>query len=199
MRTHSVRLFGLAAAAIVLASGSAAAQGKGHGNGKGEGKEHDDKGRDERVEQIDNRVPGTVIMRRDDEHRGEGRHEKNRGRDDDRRDDDRRGEGRRDDNRMVYGNGTNVPPGLAKKPGHMPPGQYKKRYGSQQGATVLGDIFGRNGYTVTRIVPTGQSQYVYYRLPDGSMQRAIVSPGTNRLQFSNVPANILQAVLAQLY
>ena len=33
----------------------------------------------------------------------------------------------------------------------------------------------------------------------GTVQRAIVSPGANRLQFNNVPANILQAVLSQLY
>ncbi|MDB4893397.1 MAG: hypothetical protein JWL61_5252 [Gemmatimonadetes bacterium] len=95
--------------------------------------------------------------------------------------------------------GSRVPPGLAKKPGQMPPGQYKKRYGTSEGATVLGDIFRRRGYTVTRVAPYGQSQYVYYRLRDGAERRALVSTGTNQLQFTNVPATILQAVLAQLY
>lgn len=103
------------------------------------------------------------------------------------------------DGRIVSGNRRKVPPGLAKKPGQMPPGQYKKRYGTREGATVLGDIFGRNGYEVQRITAAGQSQYVYYRLPDGSIQRAIVSPGTDRLRFSNVPATLLEEVLRRLY
>lgn len=92
-----------------------------------------------------------------------------------------------------------VPPGLAKKPGAMPPGQYKKRYGTREGATVLGDIFGRNGYKVQRITTSGESHVVHYRMPDGTIRRAIVSPGTERLQFSNVPTTLLQQVLARLY
>ena len=108
---------------------------------------------------------------------------------------------------IVYRNGDvyrnddvrRVPPGLAKKPGGMPPGQYKKRYGVSQGSTVLQQILGQRGYTVVRTQPYGESQYVYYRYRDGSVQRALVSPGTERLSFSNVPASILQLVLAQLY
>ena len=99
----------------------------------------------------------------------------------------------------MHGNDRKVPPGLAKKPGQMPPGQYKKRYGTSEGATVLGDILRRSGYTVSRVAPYGESQYVYYRLRDGAERRALVSSGTERLRFSNVPATILQAVLAQLY
>jgi hypothetical protein len=92
-----------------------------------------------------------------------------------------------------------VPPGLAKKPGQMPPGQYKKLYSSREGATMLGDVFGRHGYVVTRIVPVGTSQYVYYRRPDGTLVRAIVSPGTERLRFTNVPSLILNELIARLY
>jgi hypothetical protein len=100
---------------------------------------------------------------------------------------------------VVPRNGRKIPPGLAKKPGQMPPGQYKKLYGTQDGASVLSDIFRRRGYTVTRLVPYGESRYVYYRGTDGRIRRAIVSPGTDRLSFSNVPATILQEVLARLY
>jgi hypothetical protein len=92
-----------------------------------------------------------------------------------------------------------VPPGLAKKPGQMPPGQYKKLYTAREGAVQLRDVFGRNGYVVTRIVPAGSSEYVYYQRPDGSIVRAIVSPGTDRLRFTNVPALILNQLLARLY
>lgn len=99
----------------------------------------------------------------------------------------------------VYDNhGNKVPPGLAKKPGQMPPGQYKK-YGTNQGASVLGDIMRQRGYSVVRVVPAGNSQYVYYRYRNGAQQRAIVSPGTDRLGFTNVPQSLLQEVLARLY
>jgi hypothetical protein len=106
----------------------------------------------------------------------------------------------RDQNRVrVQDVGTRVPPGLAKKPGQMPPGQYKKRYGTNEGATVLGDILRRRGYTVSRVAPYGENRYVYYRYHDGAERRALVSSGTDRLQFTNVPASVLQLVLAQLY
>ena len=91
-----------------------------------------------------------------------------------------------------------LPPGLAKKPGGMPPGQYKK-YTARQGVGVLREVLGRNGYTYVRSAPYGESRYVYYRAPDGTIQRAIVGPGTTQLSFTNVPALVLQQVLARLY
>ena len=87
------------------------------------------------------------------------------------------------DRNRSYGNGRKVPPGLSRKPGQMPPGQYKKRYGSSQGADVLSGVLRRRGYPVLRVVPSGDSRYVYYRLRDGSERRAIVSPGGDRLRF----------------
>ena len=92
-----------------------------------------------------------------------------------------------------------VPPGLAKKPGMMPPGQYKKLYTTSQGADVLSSVFRRHGYTVTRVVPSGTSRYVYYRLRNGREQRAIIRPGTDRLSFVNVPSSLLSQVLSSLY
>ena len=92
-----------------------------------------------------------------------------------------------------------VPPGLAKKPGQMPPGQYRKRYSPYDGARVLSDIFRDRGYVVTRLVTSGDSRVVYYRASDGTIRRAIVSPGEERLGFTNVPAAILREVLARLY
>jgi hypothetical protein len=160
MRHHIVRILGLTAAALALAT-TAGAQGKGHDKNQGKqvakGKVKED-----------HRTSTGVIIR------------------------DR-------DNRNVYGNGAKVPPGLAKKPGQMPPGQYKKRYGTNEGADVLGGILRRRGYSVLRVVPAGESRYVYYRLNDGTTRRAIVSPGAERLTFTNVPAALLREVLAALY
>jgi hypothetical protein len=103
------------------------------------------------------------------------------------------------DGNVVVGTPTKkVPPGLAKKPGQMPPGQYKK-YTSAEGATTLRDILIGRGYVVTRIVPEGTSQYVYYRTPTGVVTRAYVTPGADRLTFTNVPGYILNAVIAKLY
>jgi hypothetical protein len=106
------------------------------------------------------------------------------------------------DGRVVIidnGNVGRVPPGLAKKPGQMPPGQYKKRYTALQGVGYLRESFSRHGYTVVRTSPYGESQYVYYRAPNGTLQRAIVYPGNTQLGFTNVPSLILQEVLARLY
>lgn len=126
---------------------------------------------------------------------------------DDRNDDARRSDRAvmRDGNRDIdgrhrdgYGNGVKTPPGLAKKPGGLPPGQYKKRYGTNDGADILGGVLRRRGYSVLRVVPSGDSRYVFYRLRDGSEQRAIVSPGSDRLRFQNVPASLLQEVFAAM-
>src|SRR5689334_20442680 len=82
-------------------------------------------------------------------------HREQRDRDRDDRDDHRAGAVRRANGDIYVDRRGFVPPGLAKKPGQMPPGQYKKRYTTRQGADVLGGIFRRNGYTVQRVSPYG--------------------------------------------
>ena len=121
-----------------------------------------------------------------------------------------RGDDRHRDGRVVYERRGDydprydrarggTPPGLAKKPGGMPPGQYKKHYTTDQGAHVLRDVLGRRGYPVVRIADAGTSEYVYYRDHDGQVRRAIVSPGSDRLRFSNVPSSLLREVISRLY
>ena len=176
MRTHLVRTLELTAAVLLLAA-SAQAQ----GNSQGKGKAHNE--HPAKAKGADARRSGHDVIRGDNRDVIRGGH----------RDVIRGG------NRDVYGNRASVPPGLAKKPGQMPPGQYKKRYGTYEGADVLGGILRRRGYPVLRVVPAGESQYVYYRMRDGSQRRATVSPGTDRLVFRNVPTSLLQEVLAKLY
>jgi hypothetical protein len=91
-----------------------------------------------------------------------------------------------------------VPPGLAKK-GGLPPGQAKKIYRADDGVSVLRDVFGQHGYTIVRTANSGESRYVYYRLRNGTIRRAIVSPGADRLAFRNVPDALLREVLSRLY
>jgi hypothetical protein len=98
-----------------------------------------------------------------------------------------------------YDQGRSIPPGLAKKPGGMPPGQYKKLYNAGQGASVLSDVLGRHGYHVVRTADAGDSRYVYYRDRAGNVHRAIVSPGGDQLRFTSVPRSLLDEVRARLY
>jgi hypothetical protein len=173
MRVPLHRLAGAALAALLVASaGTAQAQGKGHGKGHGA-------------------VPAEA--RGDDRHRDDRHVYDNRGDYDPRY--DRAGKGVPPGLAKKGG----LPPGLAKKPGGMPPGQYKKLYSTHQGATVLSDVLGRRGYPVVRSTDAGESEYVYYRDHDGRVRRAIVSPGSDRLRFSNVPSSLLSEVLSRLY
>ena len=186
MRSNSRRLIGAAAVALFLVSaGSAKAQGKGHDKDKehGNGRAHVERGdRDDDRDEARRSAQSPSDPRYD--RRNDPRY-------------DQRIDPRYDP--RYQRNARNVPPGLAKKPGGMPPGQYKKLYRPNDGAIVLRDVLGQRGYPVTRMVNAGQSEYVYYRAPDGSIRRAIVSPGTNRLSFSNVPSSLLSEVLARLY
>jgi hypothetical protein len=182
MRVSLHRLAGVAAAAFLAVSASTAqAQGKGHGKEHGAAARGDDRHRDDRH----------VYQSRtdDDRHASQNRTDDDRHVYQSRRDYDTRYD------RARHG----VPPGLAKKPGGMPPGQYKKLYSTHQGATVLGDVLGRRGYPVVRSTDAGDSEYVYYRDHDGRLRRAIVSPGTDRLRFSNVPSSLLSEVISRLY
>jgi hypothetical protein len=91
-----------------------------------------------------------------------------------------------------------VPPGLAKK-GGLPPGQAKKLYRADDGVAALRDVFGRHGYTVVRTANSGDTRYVYYRRRNGTLQRAIVMPGSDRLRFRNVPDALVREVYSRLY
>jgi hypothetical protein len=176
MRGNRAGLLSLTVAAFLIAGASAEAQGKGQGKANAGGKAKSEAARSSARggDVTDQRRDGVIWRERRDGRDVYG-------------------------GRTVYGNGTKVPPGLAKKPGQMPPGQYKKRYSTQQGASVLGDILRGRGYPVQRISPYGDGQAVYYRRPDGTIARATVSQRSDRLGFSNVPSVVLREVLARLY
>ena len=171
MRNQLLRSVATATLALCVLAGGAAAQGKGKGHDKG------DKGGKGEGDDRGQRIPVAVGTR-------DGRDNRDIRDDRDRRDD-------RDHERRV-------PPGLAKK-GGLPPGQAKKMYRATDGVVALRDVFGRHGYTVVRTQPFGTGQYVYYRLGNGLVQRAVVYPGTDRLTFQNVPQLLLQEVFARLH
>ena len=160
-------------AGVAAATLMLATAGPAQAQGKGHGKEH------------------KAAQARVDERRRDG---------DDRRDNDRTIYDRRGDHDPRHeGARAGVPPGLAKKPGGMPPGQYKKLYSTRQGASILSDVLGHRGYRVVRTADAGNSEYVYYHDRDGSLRRAVVSPGTDRLRFTNIPDRMLSEVLARMY
>jgi hypothetical protein len=175
MRVPLQRLAAIGAAMFVLASaGTAEAQGK----GRGKDKKHDS----DRVQT-----------------RGDDRRHDDRDVYDRRGEYDPRHDGTRDGTPPGRAKKGGLPPGLAKKPGGMPPGQYKKHYTADHGASVLRDVLGRRGYPVIRTADAGTSEHVYYRDHEGHVRRAIVSPGTDRLRFSNVPSSLLSEVISRLY
>lgn len=193
MSNRTRNITGVLAASLVLLSASADAQGKSKENK--EHKEHKVKNKVERVsdgnyERDRERDRERKSDRRDWDLNGNGVRDAN-----ERQEWDRNGNGIRDENERK------IPPGLAKKPGQMPPGQYKKvrRYETSYGATTLSDILRSRGYVVDRVEAYGPSQYVYYRTTDGTVRRAVVSQGTERLTFTNVPADLVRLVLAKLY
>jgi hypothetical protein len=91
-----------------------------------------------------------------------------------------------------------IPPGLAKK-GGLPPGQAKKLYRADDGVVALRDAFGRHGYTVVRTGNSGDTRYIDYRLRNGTIRRAIVMPGSDRLRFRNVPDALVREIYSRLY
>jgi hypothetical protein len=185
MRAHLPRTIGAVAALFIAVGGTAQAQGKGNGHEK----DHDRRQAIERAERREvHREVNREIRRHDGEVMLDPRYDPRY----DQRHDSRYPDRYRTESRRI-------PPGLAKKPGGMPPGQYKKLYRANQGGYVLRDVMGRRGYTVVRTEDVGDSEYVYYRLRDGSVRRAVVSPGRDRLQFGNVPSSLLSEVLARLY
>jgi len=182
MTSHFRRVLGLAAAlslsaAVADAQGNSKEKGKGHEKTKAAKEIRDDRDRDGRDRER------RVIVRKERDRDGRVIIRNDRDR----------------DGRAVYGNGRKVPPGLARKPGGMPPGQYKKRYSTAQGSSVLRDILLGRGYTVIRTEDSGANQYVFYRLRDGSVRRAVVSQGDDRLHFTNLPDALVREVLLRLY
>lgn len=172
MANRVFRTVGLATTALLIAA-TAQAQGRKH--------DKDDHRSRERTQER-HEVRGRDAHVRDVRHDRDGR--------------DDRG-GRYDRYDRVYD--RRVPPGLAKKPGHMPPGQYKKRYRAYEGATALSEVLRRRGDRVIRVVPAGEARYVYYQPAYGAERWVLVRPGTDRLYFDNAPTSLVQAVLARLY
>ena len=84
-----------------------------------------------------------------------------------------------------------------RPPGGMPPGQYKK-YSPDQGVGILSEILRRHGYSVVRTSSRGDSRYVYYRTSGGTLRRATVAPGSDRLNVSNLPNPIMREMLSKI-
>jgi len=174
-----VKLLGLSCAVVAtlcFAAAPASAQGRGHGKGEDHG-------------------ASAAHKRGDDNDRDSDKAgDRDRGRDND--------HGVATDQRPDVPPGLakkgGVPPGLAKK-GGLPPGQAKKVYNTDEGVGSLRDVLTRHGYTVVRTRADGASRDVYYRYHNGSLHRAVVSPGTNELGFSNVPSSVLRDLRSMLH
>jgi hypothetical protein len=123
---------------------------------------------------------------------------------------DKKGENDQGDNRRV--NGTTVttlttvqPVTQVVKVKRIPPGQAKKHVTTLQGVSVTRDVLLANGYQVVNVVPSGTSQVIYYRRGSmgqggglGPVQRIVVVPAGQVVQFQSVPQSLLSTILSRL-
>jgi hypothetical protein len=87
-----------------------------------------------------------------------------------------------------------VPPGLAKKPVTAP-----------HAVLVTRSVLVDNGYQIVQVVPRGTSQVIYYRRGNngvgrglGPIQRIVVVPAGQTVQFQSVPQSLLATILSRL-
>jgi hypothetical protein len=81
----------------------------------------------------------------------------------------------------------------------------KKHVTTLQGVSVTRDVLLANGYQVVNVVPSGTSQVIYYRRGNmgqgrglGPVQRIIVVPAGQVVQFQSVPQSLLSTILSRL-
>lgn len=74
-----------------------------------------------------------------------------------------------------------------------------------QGVTVTREVLLANGYQVVNVLPSGTSQVIYYRRGNmgkgrglGPVQKIIIVPAGQIVQFQSVPQSLLSTILARL-
>jgi hypothetical protein len=74
-----------------------------------------------------------------------------------------------------------------------------------QGVNATRDVLLANGYQVVNVVPSGTSQVIYYRRGNmgngrglGPVQKIVVVPAGQVVQFQSVPQSLLSTILARL-
>lgn len=87
----------------------------------------------------------------------------------------------------------------------IPPGQLKKHVTTTQAIGVTREVLVSNGFQVVRVVPNGASRVVYYRRGNngngvglGPVQRLVIIPSGDVVQFQSVPNALLSTILARL-
>ena len=122
---------------------------------------------------------------------------------------DRKAENDQGDHRL---NGTTVttltngqPVTQVVKDKRVPPGQAKKHVTTLQGVSVTRDALLANGYQVVNVVPGATSPIIYYRRGNmgqgrglGPVQRIVVVPAGQVVQFQSVPQSLLSTILRRL-
>jgi hypothetical protein len=83
--------------------------------------------------------------------------------------------------------------------------QAKKHVTTLQGVSVTRDVLLANGYQVVNVVPSGTSQVIYYRRGNmgqgrglGPVQKIVVVPAGQVVQFQSVPQSLLSTILSRL-
>ena len=81
----------------------------------------------------------------------------------------------------------------------------RKRVTTSQAVLVTRDVLVANGYQVVNVVPTGTTQVIYYRRGNrgngrglGPVERIVVVPAGEVVQFRSVPEPLLGTILRRL-
>ena len=85
------------------------------------------------------------------------------------------------------------------------PVKVKKHVTTVQAVTVTRDVLVSNGFQVVNVVPSGTSQVIYYRRGNmgngrglGPVERIVVVPSGQVVQFQSVPPTLLSVILNRL-
>ena len=95
-------------------------------------------------------------------------------------------------NQWSQQNGSWTPPGLAKKPGGMPPGQYKKQHQYNAGGYLPNNYYRNDNYYVP------QSAYGQYNLPPAPQGYEWVRVG-NDVYLAQTRTGLISQVIADLF
>lgn len=123
------------------------------------------------------------------------------------KDDDKNRDGEHEGNRKARTGPVTVvqPITDARTERRIPPGQAKKHVTTTQGVLVTRQVLLANGYQIVNVVPSGTSQIIYYRRGNngvgrglGPVERIVVVPSGQVVQFQSVPQSLLATILSRL-
>ena len=116
-----------------------------------------------------------------------------------------KGDKKHDDDKVVTRVVTVQPVTQVTTVQRVQPVKIKKHVTTVQAVTVTREVLLTNGFQVVNVVPSGTSQVIYYRRGNmgkgrglGPVERIVVVPSGQVVQFQSVPPTLLSVILSRL-